>query len=128
MANNWPFPNRLLAMAYNPFPQNNWKPIVLNGYKLLKWNESENTGVKYFSGKAGYKGRFEHVKEYLAKDVKLTLDLGQLRNLARVKIKDQVCADLWKEPFQADITRFVSEGENILEIEGTIHASVLKTL
>jgi hypothetical protein len=47
------------------------------------------------------------------------LDLGEVKNLATVFINGKKVANIWKLPYQADITTFVKDGENQLEVQVT---------
>ena len=101
------------------FPQVNKPSVELKDSRLFKWNESNNDDIKYFSGTAIYKSNFIISKNYIEKDVKLNIDLGKVRNLASIKINGKLCAGLWKEPFRADISSYVKEGKNTIEIDVT---------
>ena len=47
----------------------------------------------------------------------LTLDLGDVRNLATVRVNGRELATLWLAPWQVDITAAVKLGRNTLEID-----------
>lgn len=82
---------------------------------LIAWNEHRDEGVRYFSGTATYK------KTIRLNDSKAryTLDLGDVKNTARVIVNGKECAHLWKKPFRCDITDAVKKGDNTIEIEVT---------
>ena len=82
--------------------------------RLTSWTESENSGIKYFSGTAVYHNSFN----VTATDNKeLMLDLGELRDVAEVFINEKSAGILWKKPFQVDINQLVHAGKNDLKIE-----------
>ncbi len=45
------------------------------------------------------------------------LDLGQVRELAEVKVNGRSCGITWAPPFRVDISRALNPGSNQLEIE-----------
>lgn len=82
--------------------------------RLTSWTESENTGIKYFSGTAVYHNSFN----VTATDSKeLILDLGELRDVAEVFINGKSAGVLWTKPYQVDIRQLVQPGTNDLKIE-----------
>jgi hypothetical protein len=83
--------------------------------RLISWTESEDPGVKYFSGTATYQNSF-HLDAGSVKK-KMILDLGEVRDVAEVFINGKSAGILWKKPFQADISQLVKAGENDLKIE-----------
>lgn len=101
------------------FPLNDEESIILLDSELFKWNESDDNAIKYFSGTASYKTNFSIPADYVQEDTKISIDLGKVRYLATVKVNGKECARLWKEPFQTDISEFIQQGTNTLEIEVT---------
>lgn len=99
------------------FPENWGAPesIVLD--TLMAWNESQIDGVKYFSGTAKYQNEF--VINELVEGEQCIIDLGEVYNLARIKVNGCFVENLWRPPFQTDITRFLHQGNNRLEVEVT---------
>jgi len=84
-----------------PFPQ------------LISWTEHPDSEVKYYSGAATYRGRF-HLSGNGQGRVRL--DLGQLRNLAEVRLNGKDLGVLWTTPFAVDVTEAIQPGANDLEI------------
>jgi len=97
------------------FPPNWGAPpsVVLD--HLISWTESEDTGIKYFSGTATYHNSFILDEEPVKK--KMILDLGEVRDVAEVFINGKSAGIIWKKPYQADISQLVKTGENDLKIE-----------
>ena len=52
-------------------------------------------------------------------DGKAILDLGKVCHWATVKANGQVAAKLWCEPYRCDVTPFLKQGDNLLEVEVT---------
>jgi hypothetical protein len=117
-----PFPLPLEGgwnLVFPPFTEGKGEPVKTTFTQLASWTESSNETIKYFSGTATYTKTFTLPKGYLAKNRRLVLDLGTVKNLAEVTLNGKSLGILWKEPFQADITDVVQEGENALNIEIT---------
>jgi hypothetical protein len=84
---------------------------------LMPWNESADNDIKYFSGTATYSQHL-YMKE-LKRNYSYVLDLGEVKNLAVVKVNGKVCGTLWRPPFTIDITDALLRGDNTLEIDVT---------
>jgi hypothetical protein len=81
---------------------------------LTDWRINSNAGIKYYSGTARYEKEFEIST---TKGEKLILSLGDVANIARVKINDKPVGNVWCKPWQTDISAFIKNGKNKLEIE-----------
>lgn len=101
------------------FPPNWGAPERVSLDKLASWTEHAEPGVRYFSGTATYSKDFDLSRSQLGAAQVLALDLGQVKNLARVRLNGVDLGVLWKPPFRADITRAARKGANRLEIEVT---------
>ena len=97
-----------------PADSGNYGDITLN--KLTDWTKSENPKIKYFSGTASYKTAF--ILEEIP-DESVLLDLGEVRNMARIFVNDICLGNLWKPPFRIAITNALQKGRNSLTIEIT---------
>jgi alpha-L-rhamnosidase len=97
------------------FPPNWGAPPSVVFDKLISWTESEDTGIKYFSGTAVYHNSFKVTVEAGKKTI--MLNLGDLRDVAEVFINGKSAGILWKKPYQADISQLVQPGTNDLRIE-----------
>ncbi len=87
--------------------------------KLASWTENENLGIRYFSGTATYTKRFTMPRMVTEPPMRVVLDLGDVRELARVRLNGKAVAAFWKAPFRVDVTDSVKVGENLLEVEVT---------
>ncbi|MCQ2147169.1 MAG: hypothetical protein MJZ16_06595 [Bacteroidales bacterium] len=81
--------------------------------KLMSYTESPVAGIKYFAGEAVYTKKIV----FTGKDGAIVLDLGDVRNVAEVKVNGKYVATLWKFPYKVDVTEYLNEGENDLEIK-----------
>jgi hypothetical protein len=87
--------------------------------KLKSWTEDENFDTKVFSGTGTYSKSIEINRSLLGKDQRLFLDLGDVRELCRIRLNGKPVATLWKSPFRVDITDFAKAGTNKLEVDVT---------
>ena len=84
--------------------------------ELKSWIKFDEPGIKYYSGTARYVKSFSLTQ----KDIKgrlLILDLGNVKEMASVKINGHQMQVMWSAPFRFDITPFVKAGTNELEVE-----------
>jgi len=86
--------------------------------QLVSWTQRTEPGIKYYSGTAAYENTFKIPAEKLAeKSTRFVLDLGDVHELAEVKVNGKVCGVTWCPPFRVDVTKAVKSGENKLRIE-----------
>jgi hypothetical protein len=95
--------------------QEKWGPESFVMPKLISWSEAENEKLKYYSGIAQYQIEFD-LKE-IQDDSKYLLDLGEVREVADVKLNGDSVGLVWHQPFQIDISNQLKEGKNTLIIE-----------
>ncbi|KAA6301018.1 MAG: hypothetical protein EZS26_002833 [Candidatus Ordinivivax streblomastigis] len=82
--------------------------------KLISWTELSDPGIKYYSGTAVYRKTF--IVDKPNANTRVYLNLGELHNIAEVRINGQSAGIWWKKPFAGDITDLVRKGENTLEV------------
>jgi hypothetical protein len=80
------------------------------------WASHSDEDVKYFSGTATYRKTFSLPAGRIVAGQRLLLDLGDVQNLARVRLNGKDLGVLWKAPYAIDVTRDVVAGTNRLEI------------
>jgi hypothetical protein len=83
---------------------------------LDDWSLRPEEGIKYYSGKAVYRRTFDLNQGLPAGDMRLWLDLGTVKNIARVKLNGRDLGILWCNPWRVDITEAVRDTGNRLEI------------
>lgn len=83
---------------------------------LQDWSKHTEPGIKYYSGTAVYTKQFDY-KETLSGP--LFLDLGLVKNIAKVWLNGQDLGTIWTSPWQVDISGALKNGENELKIEVT---------
>ena len=114
-----PAPEEITGAWQIDFPPNLGAPGHATFDHLISWTDSPDEGVKYFSGTAAYNKDFSLPDGFAGKDRRIYLDLGAVKNLARVTVNGKDLGVLWKPPFRADITEAVHAGSNHLEIKVT---------
>jgi len=98
------------------FPENWGAPPSVSLNELISWSDHEHEGIRHFSGTATYKNTFEFSTEG---DAVLSLDLGEVLDVAEVFVNGKSAGVLWTKPFKLDIQDHVIEGINTLEIKIT---------
>ena len=85
--------------------------------RLASWAENSDPGVKYFSGTATYTKTIDVPVAWLKSGQRLTLDLGDVRELAEVSVNEHSLGVAWHPPYRVDITAAAKPGANTLEIK-----------
>ncbi len=76
---------------------------------LTSWTECDVPDIRYFSGTATYVKQVK-IPDYRKGGCRVRLDLGEVREIAEVKVNGRAFTALWKPPFVLDITEAVSPG------------------
>lgn len=87
--------------------------------KLINWTHSEDPGIKYYSGKATYRKEIQLPEDLFGEKRRILLDLGEVGNIAHVRINGTSLGRYWHFPMEIDITDAARPGINQLEIEIT---------
>ena len=98
------------------FQEGRGAPAKAEFNRLISFTESDNEGIRYFSGKAVYTASFKVKASDLKDSGRIILSLGEVHELASVKLNGKEVGGLWREPFEIDITSAVKKGENRVEI------------
>ena len=114
-----PAPQEMTGPWQLDFPPKLGAPATATMDQLGSWSESADDGIKYFSGTATYHHDFDLSADWLAKDRRVYLDLGSVKNLAQVVLNGKPLAILWKAPFRLDITDGAHVGSNHLVLKVT---------
>ncbi|MCC6125712.1 MAG: discoidin domain-containing protein [Pirellulales bacterium] len=88
--------------------------------ELVDWTERSEEGIKHYSGTAVYKKTFDlpGIEALSAEERKeLSLDLGKVNYLARVRLNGKDLGILWTAPWRVHISGAVQAKDNELEIE-----------
>ena len=93
-------------------------PATAQFDSLASWPTRPEPGIRFYSGTAVYEKTFTMPDKIpAAKSPALYLDLGDVRELAEVKVNGQSCGIVWCPPWRVEVTPAVKPGENKLEIE-----------
>jgi hypothetical protein len=87
--------------------------------ELMDFSKHNSKDVNYFSGTATFHKQISIDKESLSPQNRIILDLGEMYDIATVKVNNQSEIVLWYPPYTIDITEFVKVGINDLEIAVT---------
>ena len=82
--------------------------------QLTDWSQHTDQGIKYYSGTAVYRQTFDLPVQ---KNARMYLDLGKVKNMARVRLNGHDLGVVWTAPWRVDITKAVKNRDNRLEIE-----------
>ncbi len=101
------------------FPSNWGAPSSISLKKLASWSDSQNPGVRYFSGTATYFKTFDAPAGWFQPGTKLWINLGSVKNLADLTVNGHRLGILWHSPYQVDATGALHPGVNRLEVKVT---------
>ncbi|SHH48361.1 F5/8 type C domain-containing protein [Chryseolinea serpens] len=101
------------------FQKDRGAPATASFDKLVSFTESDDPGIKYFSGTSIYTKSVSADKSWLNAEAQVWLDLGEVKNLAEVLINGKSMGIVWKKPFRVDISNQLKAGENTIEIRVT---------
>lgn len=82
---------------------------------LTDWTQHAEVGIKFYSGTAIYRKTFS-LSVVPEKDRQLILDLGEVRELAEVRLNGKNLGVVWTRPARVNITNAVKAGDNKLEV------------
>ncbi|MGH8181587.1 MAG: glycosyl hydrolase, partial [Steroidobacteraceae bacterium] len=86
---------------------------------LVSWTERSDPEERYFSGTALYHTQFQLPAACIGPQRALWLDLGEVREIAAVRVNGTALGVLWKPPFAVDITAAARAGRNSLSLRVT---------
>lgn len=81
---------------------------------LYDWTKSKVDGIRYYSGIAHYRKTFAAP---VKKAGRFYLDLGVVKDMARVRLNGVDLGVVWTAPWRVDITDDLRKGNNELDIE-----------
>lgn len=85
--------------------------------ELTDWTLRPEEGIQHYSGTAIYEKTFDLSDEYALSKNRVMLDLGELNNLAEVRLNGASLGVAWARPFRLEATGVLKSGKNILQIE-----------
>ncbi len=87
--------------------------------KLISWPDSPDNGIKYFSGAGTYTKTVQAPAEWFSGGGHVWIDLGNVKNLARVTVNGKDLGVVWHAPYRIDATSALKPGANELTIKVT---------
>lgn len=100
------------------FPEGWGAPQRVIFPELISWTESNNDGVKYFSGIARYEKSFVYdIHTNSLSNPRMFLDLGDLSHVGEVWLNDKPLGITWTKPYRFDVTEIIQPGINKLVVE-----------
>ncbi len=101
------------TVIFNASQRGPENPVVFE--TLQDWTTSADERIRYYSGTAFYKARFN--LNHLPAGKKILMHLGNFTAMAKITVNNQYAGGLWTAPYQLDITSLVKAGENECRIE-----------
>ena len=86
--------------------------------ELKSWTDFDEPKIKYYSGMATYRMTFD-LDDALAADERIWLSLGDVKNVANVRLNDSPLGVVWTDPFRVELTGHLRGDGNELSIEVT---------
>jgi len=87
--------------------------------RLSSWTEAEDRDIRYFSGTARYATEITIPADENRDTTRIELDLGDVRDLAQVRIDGTLVGTTWCPPHRLDVTAALPPGTHRLEIDVT---------
>ena len=94
-------------------------PAKITLDKLTSWSDNTDEGIKYFSGTGTYTKTIEAPPDWFKPGTRLSIDLGEVKNLAEVSVNGKPLGIVWKAPYRMDVTNALKRGTNRVEIKVT---------
>jgi len=101
------------------FPPNWGAPAHVDVPTLKSWTEFADPGIRYYSGTATYQTSMHIEANQLVPGRDLWLNLGEVYEVARIRINGTSLTPLWKRPYAARVDTYLHPGDNALEVEVT---------
>jgi len=87
--------------------------------KLASWSDNADEGVKYFSGTGTYAKTIQAPADWFKRGTRLSIDLGEVKNLAEISVNGKPLGIVWKTPYRVDVDAVLKPGANTVEIKVT---------
>jgi hypothetical protein len=94
-------------------------PVAIDLDRLIDWSLHPDVRLRTFSGTAVYRRAFDVPSGAAQPSARVELDLGEVHEVATVRVNGRRLANLWSQPYRLDITQALIPGRNTLEIEVT---------
>jgi hypothetical protein len=94
-------------------------PVAIDLDRLIDWSLHPDVRLRTFSGTAVYRRAFDVPSGAAQPSARVELDLGEVHEVATVRVNGRRLANLWSQPYRLDITQALIPGRNTLEIKVT---------
>ena len=86
--------------------------------RLMSYTESTDPSIRYYAGTVLYRKEFSLKKKDLKDASVFEIDLGSVKNLARVTVNGHDLGVVWKAPFRVEVpAEYLLAGSNSLEVK-----------
>jgi hypothetical protein len=92
-------------------------PASMTMHQLESWSRNADPGVRYFSGIGTYTKTLRANAQWFKKGAQMWIDLGDVKNLAEVKVNGQSLGVVWHKPYRVDVSTALKPGDNEISIE-----------
>lgn len=99
------------------FPHGQGAPTTTEFPALISWDASADDAIRHFSGIASYRKSFALAQSPESQQQRLFLDLGEVKEVARVYLNGHELPLAWHRPYRLDITGYARAGQNYLVID-----------
>jgi len=90
-------------------------PATVEFKELVSWTDRPEEGIRFYSGTATYRTTVTLPDALHGR--RLALDLGELRELAEVRVNGRELGVVWSPPFRVDLGDALQPGRNTIEID-----------
>lgn len=84
---------------------------------LTSWTDTDNEGVKHYSGKAIYKREFSVNEGIVTKEIEAFVVFEDIQEMAGVYVNGNNCGIVWIPPYKARLTPYLKTGINKIIVE-----------
>jgi hypothetical protein len=84
---------------------------------LVSWTRIPE--LQDFSGTGSYRTKFVLPASFISERSRIVLELGEVHNIAEVRVNGKAAGVAWKRPYEVDITPAARLGTNTLEVRVT---------
>ncbi len=99
------------------FDTNRGAPAEAEFPQLVSWTERPEAGIRFYAGTATYTKTFELPADTQSLAADVFLNLGDVRELAEVRLNGRPCGIVWTPPFRVNLAGALKPGPNELEVE-----------
>lgn len=101
------------------FPPGRGVPAVAEFPRLVSWTAHADPEIRHFSGTAAYRIEVNVPADWLGKNRRVRLELGEVQLLPEVLVNGSSQGVWWTLPHAGDVTAALKPGRNSLEIRVT---------